>query len=283
MSKVAIITDSTAYIPSDLVNQYHIIVKPQVLIWDGKEYEDGVNMTPNEFYNRLANSDTIPTTSQVTVQSFLDAYAQAYEQTHDMLCILISHKLSGSVTSANQAKELFKKDANIEIFDSLSTAMALGFQVLSAARAASEGASLSECKEVAELARQNSGVVFAVDTLEFLHRGGRIGGGTRFLGTALNIKPILEVTGGRVEPIERVRTRKKSVQRVVELVQERVGDRKPIRLATVHANAEDDARMMLEIASQRLNPIEAFVTDVSPVVGTHAGPGTVGLAYLVGI
>ena len=283
MSKVAIITDSTAYIPSDLVNQYHIIVKPQVLIWDGKEYEDGVNMTPNEFYNRLANSDTIPTTSQVTVQSFLDAYTEAYEQTHDMLCVLISHKLSGSVDSANQAKELFKKDASIEIFDSLSTAMALGFQVLSAARAASEGASFSECKEVAELARQNSGVVFAVDTLEFLHRGGRIGGGTRFLGTALNIKPILEVTGGRVEPIERVRTRKKSVQRVVELVQERIGDRKPIRLATVHANAEDEARMMLDIASERLNPIESFVTDVSPVVGTHAGPGTVGLAYLVGI
>ena len=283
MSKVAIITDSTAYMPDVLSECSRLHVTPQVLIWDGKEYEDGVDIKPNEFYTRLSKSDSLPTTSQVTVQSFLDAYTQSHEQTHDMLCILISHKISGSIASANQAKDLFNKDVNIEIFDSLSTAMALGFQVLAAARAASEGATLAECREVAERARQNSGVVFAVDILEFLHRGGRIGGGTRFLGTALNIKPILEVTGGRVEPIERVRTHKKSIHRVVELVQERIGKREPVRLATVHANAEDEAQEVLEIAFERLNPIETFVTDVSPVVGTHVGPGTVGLAYLAGM
>jgi DegV family protein with EDD domain len=130
--------------------------------------------------------------------------------------------------------------------------------------------------------RDKTGVIFAVDTLEFLHRGGRIGGASRFLGTALNIKPILEVVDGRVEPIERVRTRKKSIARLIELVEERIDGRKPIRLACIHANAADDAKSLLEEATQHFQPEESIFAEVSPVIGTHAGPGTVGLAYMAG-
>ena len=124
---------------------------------------------------------------------------------------------------------------------------------------------------------------FAVDTMEFLYRGGRIGGGTRFLGTALNIKPILELTGGRVEGVERVRTRKKSLQRLVEMIVERTANRQPLRLATLHANAEEEAKQILDMASERLNVTESVFSEVSPVVGNHAGPGTVGLAYMAGM
>jgi DegV family protein with EDD domain len=125
--------------------------------------------------------------------------------------------------------------------------------------------------------------VFAVDTLEFLHRGGRIGGANRFLGTALNIKPILEVTGGRVEAIERVRTRKKSLSRVIEIIAERSAGRAPLRLACLHANAADDARDLLQEATGLLTPVESIFTEVSPVVANHAGPGTVGLAFMAGL
>ncbi len=124
--------------------------------------------------------------------------------------------------------------------------MAMGFHVLAAARAAADGASLAECKAIAEKAREHTGVIFAVDTLEFLHRGGRIGGAARLLGTALNMKPILEVTGGRVEAIERVRTRSKSLNRLVELVEERIAGRQPVRLATLHANSPEDAKTILK-------------------------------------
>jgi DegV family protein with EDD domain len=161
--------------------------------------------------------------------------------------------------------------------------MALGFTALAAARAADQGATLVECKELAEKATQHTGVVFAVDTLEFLHRGGRIGGGSRFLGTALQLKPILEVTGGQVEAIERVRTRSKSLQRVVEIIEERIAGRTPVRMATLHANSPADARQLLEIASARIPLEESVMSEISPVVANHAGPGTVGLAFLAGM
>jgi DegV family protein with EDD domain len=161
--------------------------------------------------------------------------------------------------------------------------MAMGYIVLLAARAADKGASLQECKTLAEAARDNTGVLFTVDTLEFLHRGGRIGGGARLLGTALNLKPILEVRGGQVEAVERIRTRKKSLNRVIELVEARIAGRQPARIATLHANAPVAAQQLLEEANQRLNAVESIFTEVSPVIGNHAGPGTVGLTFLAGM
>jgi DegV family protein with EDD domain len=160
--------------------------------------------------------------------------------------------------------------------------MAMGFQVLETAKAAAAGASLAECKQLAEELRDKTGVLFAVDTLEFLHRGGRIGGASRFLGTALNIKPILEISEGRVEPIERVRTRSKSIDRLIELAEERIAGRKPVQLASIHANAPEDAKNLLEKATKHFGSNAGFSADVSPVIGTHTGPGTVGLAFLAG-
>lgn len=282
MSKVAIITDSTAYIPKDLVARYNIDVAPQVLIWGEKTFEDGIDIQPSEFYAQLKTAKVMPTTSQVTPKTFHAIYNRLIEGGYDVLAILISDVLSGTIASAVQAKEFFP-NAPIEIIDSKTTAMALGFQVLAVARAADEGANLAECKALAEEARNHVGVVFAVDTLEFLHRGGRIGGGSRFLGTALNIKPILEVTGGRVEGIEKVRTRKKSMARVVELIGQQIGGRSPVRIATLHANAKEDAEELLAQATSQFHPVESIFSEVSPVIGTHAGPGTVGLAFMAGM
>jgi DegV family protein with EDD domain len=282
MSQVAIITDSTAYIPKDILANLNITVAPQVLIWGNETLRDGVDIQPEDFYNRLQKSTVMPTTSQVTIGSFKDMFSNLLDEGKQILALLISEKLSGTIDSAIQARDMLP-GAAIEIVDSKTTAMALGYQVLTVARAAESGASLAECKALAEKATEHVGVVFAVDTLEFLHRGGRIGGGTRFLGTVLNMKPILEVTGGRVEGIERVRTRSKSLNRLVEIIEERIGGRKPVRLAALHANSPEDARALLDMANNRLNAVESIISEVSPVVGTHAGPGTVGLAFMAGM
>ena len=281
MSKIAIITDSTAYIPKDLVEKYPIWVAPLMVIFGDKTFEDGVDIQPEEFYNRLKTESVNPTTSQVTPATFNKLFSELVPQEYEILCVLVSDKLSATIDSAVKSKEDFP-NAKIEIVNSNSITMALGFQALAAARAAEEGADLAECKAVAEQARNHTGVVFAVETLEFLHRGGRIGGGARFLGTALNLKPILEIREGRVEALERVRTRKKSLTRLIELVEERTEGQSPIRIATLHANAPEEAKLLLEEASKRVGAVEEVFSEVSPVVGTHAGPGVVGLAYMAG-
>lgn len=282
MSKVALVTDSTAYIPKELLKEYDIRVAPQVLIWGNETFEDGVDIQPDEFYTRLKTAKVMPSTSQASPKAFCNIFEDLLSEDRQVLAVVLSEALSGTMASALQAQDQFP-GAPIEVVDSRTTAMAMGFQVLMAARAAREGATLAECKALVEEAREHVGVVFAVDTMEFLHRGGRIGGGARFLATALNIKPILEVTGGKVEAVDKVRTRKKSLSRLLEIVEERIGGRKPVRLATLHANAAEEARELIMQANGQFNAIETVMSEVSPVVGTHAGPGTVGVAFMAGI
>lgn len=282
MGKVAIVTDSSGFIPQDIVEQYHISVAPQILIWGEETFQDGVDIQPTEFYQRLSNSKVIPTTAQATIASFQDIFTSLLNQDYDILAILVSNELSGTVDSAIQARELVG-NSKIEIIDSRTISMALGFQVIETAKAAAEGASLEECKALVESTKENVGIIFTVDTLEFLHRGGRIGGGSRFLGTALKIKPILEVANGRIEALERVRTRKKSWLRIIEIVEERTKGQSPIYLAALHANAKLDAEQLISLVSNRINSSETIISELSPIVGTHVGPGTIGLAYFYGV
>jgi DegV family protein with EDD domain len=284
MSKVAIVTDSTAYLPNDILKQYSITVTPQILIWGDETFQDGVDIQPDEFYSKLETAKIMPTTSQVAIVTMKTTFEKLLEAGFDVLGIFLSAKLSGTMQSATQALEMLPKAAaKIAIVDSNSTSMAMGFHVLTAARAALSGGGLTECKELAEEARKHTGVYFVVDTLEFLHRGGRIGGAQALLGSALNLKPLLELRDGRIESVEKVRTKSKAVNRMIDLVVEKVSGRTPVRLATLHANAEGEAKSALEAASARLNPVEQILASVSPVIGSHAGPGTVGLAYMAGM
>jgi DegV family protein with EDD domain len=284
MAKIALVTDSTAYIPSELVQKYNLTVTPQVLIWGEETFQDGVDIQPDEFYARLKTAKVMPTTSQVSIVTMQTTFESLIEKGYDVLGILISAKLSGTIQSAVQAKEMMGNAAEkVTIVDSNTTAMAMGFQVLSVARAVEDGAGLKDAVALAEKAREHTGVYFAVDTLEFLHRGGRIGGAQRFLGTALNMKPVLAVIDGRVEAVERIRTKGKALDRVLELVMEQTAGKTPIRLAALHASAEEEAQTLLDKASKEMDAIESVLTTVSPVVGTHAGPGTVGLAYMAGM
>jgi DegV family protein with EDD domain len=284
MSKVALVTDSTSYIPKDLRDQYPITVVPQVVIWEGQTYEDDVTITPEQFYTRLRTAKVMPSTSQASVVNMHKAFSTLLDQGFDVLGIFLSAKLSGTYQSAVLGREeLTSGQEKVDFIDSETTAMAMGFMVLQVARTAMDGASLADCKALAEKARQHVGIYLTVETLEFLHRGGRIGGAQRFLGTALNLKPILTVEDGRVEAVERVRTRGKALDRVVELVAEKCADKSPVRMATLHADSEADARTMLDKITPLVSPVESVFASVSPAVGANTGPGTVGLAWMAGM
>jgi len=286
MNKVMVVTDSTSNIPDQLLNGNPIQILPLQVIWDHKVYKDGIDIQPKEFYERLSVDKNLPSTSQTTPEEFKAEYARLIEEGYDIISIHISSKLSGTMDSAIQAKRAFP-GAKIELIDSLSTSMAMGFQVLSAARMAGMGASLSECKSVATEATKHTGVYFALNTLEFLHRGGRIGGAAAFMGTMLNLKPILELKDGRIEAVERVRTFSKTVDRLLDLVEAKVGnDKGPVRLAAIHANDPDMADQLLARAIKRFSNTvvtDAVTTTISPVLGTHTGPRALGLAYMTGM
>lgn len=279
MSKVAIVTDSTVNLPQSVIKDYPITVAPQILIWDEKTYQDGIDIQPAAFYTRLKTSKSMPSSSQVSPITMRDTITNLLNDGFEVLAIMISSHLSGTISSAIMAKEMLP-DKPVELVDSLTTSMAMGFQVLTAARAAKNGASLLECKAIAEKARDLTGVYFVVDTLEFLHRGGRIGGASRLLGTALNLKPILTVEGGKIEPVARVRTQKKAFEKLLDLVGEKLENSTMARVSVLHANAASEADQVMSEVVQRFHPAETVMTEVSPVIGTHTGPGTVGIAYL---
>lgn len=283
-NKVAIVTDSTAYLPEECIQQYHISVTPLSVIWGDKVHRDGVDIRPAEFYERLPKSRTMPTTSQVTPAVMMSTFQSLLEQGYDVLGIFLSSKISGTLQSAMQAREMIVGAENkIRILDSLSTTMAMGWPVLTAARAAQAGENLAACEQIAQNACANSGVLFVVETLEFLRRGGRIGGAQALLGTALNIKPLLEMRDGRIESVEKIRTKQKAMQRMLELAGERIHGRTPLRLAVTHANSDADARALLEAANAQFDPLETLISPLSPVIGTHAGPGTVALNFMCGV
>ena len=281
MTKVAIVTDSTSYVPAELLAGKRVEVVPLTLIWGAETFKDGVDIQPDEFYTRLAKASVMPSTSQPSPAEFQKVFKTLLDEGYDVLAVLISNHLSGTVSSATQAKEALGNPSRIEIVDTQTVSMALGLLVLKAARAAAEGLSLAECKAVVEKYLPKVGMLVVVDTLEFLHRGGRIGGGKRFLGTALNIKPILEVTGGKLEAVQSVRTRSKALARLLELIEARSGKGHKISLGCVHASAEADAQAVIQQAKGVFFLTETIIAPVSPVIGTHVGPGTIGLAYCI--
>ncbi len=284
MPKVALLTDSTAYLPEDLAKRYGVSVVPLSIIWDGTSYRDGVDMQPADFYTRLRASRSLPTTSQVTAPDMQRAFEQALRYSDRILGIFLSAKFSGTYEAALQARELIPGGRDtVAVVDSRLTTVAMALPVLAAARAAAAGENLASCTQVAEQARDQSGVLFVVETLEFLRRGGRIGGATALLGTVLNIKPLLGMCDGQIEAVEKIRTKRLALERMLDVVVERVGKQKPVRLATAHANAEGEAELLLRHGCDRLGPVETFCRPLSPVIGAHVGPGTVAMAYMTGM
>ena len=278
MAEVKIITDSTAYLPPELITRYGIQVVPLKVLFGPEAYAEGVDISNEEFYRKLAKASTLPTTSQPSIGDFVQAYGETAREAVPILSIHISSKLSATVNSALNAKDELPQ-AQIEVVDSLSTCMGLGMIVLAAARAADEGQPLSQIRASTERLIKGMHIFFVVDTLEYLHKGGRIGGAAALLGTVLRIKPILYIKDGQIEVLARVRTKRKAVKRMLELVEERVQKGASVHVAVIHAQAAEEALALQEEVRARFDCAEMYLSELGPVIGTHAGPGAVGLAF----
>ena len=277
MSKIAILTDSTAYLPKDFVESHNIRVIPLKIHWDGTNFEDGVDIFPSEFYERLAKSSTLPTTSQPPIDEFLKVYEELSADYDGIIVPLISSGISGTVSSAKTAASMFSK-IPVEVIDTHSTAPGLALIDIAVAQAISEGKDLTEIKTLAESITQRLDLFFAVDTLKYLHKGGRIGGASRYFGTALKIKPILYLDNeGKIDALERVRTKRKATKKLLQLATDKANG-KPVHVGVMHADALGDAINLQYQLQHQINCKQSEIYEISPVIGTHVGPGTVGIA-----
>ncbi len=276
--KITVVTDSAAYIPAEALGGLSIPVIPLWLIWDNERFRDGVDIDPPTFYRRLRESRTFPTSSQPSAGEFVDFFRQVSAEADAIVGVIASSRMSGTFANA-QAAQAQLPELTIRVVDSRSMSMGMGFVVLAAARAAAAGQSLDEVVAAAEEMRGRVHFFFAVDTLEYLHRGGRIGGAKWLLGTMLKIKPLLHFEGGRIEPLAQVRTKRKAIARMLEVAEERLGGRRMAEVAVPDIDAPEEGDAVAKQVKERFGVSTVYRGTVSPVVGTHAGPGTVGLAF----
>ncbi len=274
---VAIVTDSAACVPPDLARAYRMQVVPYQLVWDGQVYLDGQGLTPSEFYRRFRTSSTYPTTATPTIGQFITAYQRAAEYAQEgVVAVLVAGTLTSTVRLAQQAAQ--EVNIPVRIVDTHTGATPEGFIALAAARAAWRGASLDEVVAVAEAYRERVGMFFAMETLEHLHRGGRIGKAATLLGARLRIQPVLTVAEGQVQPVTVTRSRQRALERLVEETAKVVGTR-PIRASVFHADVPEEAQQLAERVQREFNCLEFFISEFTPVMGAHTGPGIIGIAY----
>ena len=281
MPHVIVLTDSSAYLPPDLVAQYPIRVMPLILNWDGKTYRDGIDIQATEFYQRLSRSNTLPTTSQVSAGEIMAQVNGLLHEGYEVLILPISSGISSTYQTTAAMLQNFPAE-HVALLDTKLVSMALGFQVLAAARAAMAGATLAECAQIAQQAYTQIGVYFTVNTLKYLAAGGRINSARRMLGATLNIKPILEIRSGKIELVSSVLSRRLAIERMLALVEKGINGRAPVRISVFHALAPEAAEALLETCRVRFSPIECILAEVSPVIGSHVGPGTLSIAYQAG-
>lgn len=280
-SNIAIVTDSSAYLPKEYVDQYGLYVPSLTLIWGDRIYKDGVDIDAAEFYDLLRIAEELPTTSQITVHEYKEIFEKLLAEGKEIIVMSISKGISATYNSALTAKEEIDSD-KIHVVDTKLVSMALGFQVLAVARAAEAGASVEECLEITEKAYEKIGVYFTVDTLEFLHRGGRINTAKRLMGTALNLKPLLEIRDGVIEAVGSVRSQRKALARMQQMIEKRIEGQTPLRISVFHAGVPELAKQYAAHLEEVWNPVESIITHVSPVVGSHVGPGTISVAWMAG-
>jgi DegV family protein with EDD domain len=278
MSTVKILTDSLADIPAPIIKELDITVVPCIVRFGDEEYIDRVTLSPDEFYKKLVSTPVLPTTSFPSVQMFEEAYRKLAESTDRILAIHTIASLTGIYNSSRMAAETIQT-ARIELIDSEQVSMALGWLVILAARAAKEGATLTQLKTLVENAKRRVHIIAMLDTLEYAQRGGRLGKGAALIGGALNVKPLVSAVHSEIVPVENVRTLKRALERLAEIVL----SSGPIQeLAIIHANAPEHAQTLQKMLAKTF-PIENIVmSETGPVLGTHTGPGAVGIAWLTG-
>lgn len=280
-SRIGLVTDSTACIPPELVAQYGIEIVPVELAFEGKVYRDGVDLSAEEFYQMLKKAHRLPTTSPASPVGFLEAYRRLGQRSEAILCLTVAARFSAMFDSARAAMETAREampGTRIEVLDSGVAAMCQGFMVLEAARAAAQGKGMEEVIAAAQRLRPRVQLLAMLDTLYYLAKGGRVPIPAAWASSLLQVKPILELREGELRLLERVRTRPRAIERMVEVLSQRGGG-KPLHLAVVHAHAIEEAMQLKERLARLFPCRELYLTQFTPVMGVHTGPGLLGLAF----
>jgi DegV family protein with EDD domain len=274
---VKIVTDSVADIPPDIVRDLDITLIPVLLRFGEETYRDGIDMTNDQFYERLTTSKVMPTTSVPSLDLFARTYAKLAEETREILVIMLSSKLSGIYNAARQSADLMEGDCRIEVLDSGCAVMAQGFVVIKAARAAKEGATLDEILEIVRNNLPRVDMHAAFDTLEYLKRGGRIGRAQAFMGSVLRVNPIITLKDGVVEPVGRARSRSKAIDHLYEFA---ASYSHIEELAVEGAACPEDVEQLVERLGAIFPKERILRSRTTPVIGAHTGPGLLLVAVM---
>jgi DegV family protein with EDD domain len=277
VGKIAVVTDSVACVPQELVDRYRIHVVPFHVVWDGRVYSDGVDMSAAEFYRLFQQNNVFPTTSQPSLADFVRLFAQLSTEVEGIVSIHVPEELTGAI---NVARVAAREAASVpvQVVDSRTATMAQGFIVLEAARVAAAGGTLDEVVAAAEAIIPRVKFFATLDDLKHLHRGGRIGEAATLLGSKLKINPILSLGEGRVKVLGVVRTRDRAVRKMIDMVAEEVGDR-ALHVSVFHGDALEEAERVGEDIRTRFDCVDFSITEFTPVMGAHTGPGVIGIAF----
>ncbi len=278
MANVRVVTDSLADIPPAIAQELEITQVPCIVRFGDHEYRDRVDLTASEFYKQLVASETLPTTSQPAAGEFEKAYRELTETTDQIASIHVIGSLSGTLNAARLGAANVS-NAKIELIDSQQVSMGMGWLVILAARAAKESHSLEEIKKLVEDAIPRVHLIAMLDTLKYAQRGGRLGKGAALFGTLLNVKPLLSAVMGEILPVENVRTQKRALERLVEIV---LASGPIQELSVIHAEAADHARKLKKMLATTFPEEQIVMSETGPVLGTHTGPGAVGIAWVSG-
>jgi DegV family protein with EDD domain len=283
MRKVAVVADSICCLPQEIVEKYDIHVVPMEIVYEGKSYRDGIDISPNQVYKIMRKKEDLPTTSTASVGDFLDAYRQSIQKAESVLCITVTSLQSKTFEAASAAREVAKEEipgAIIEVFDSRSVAAALGFIVREAARVASEGVGLAEAIEATRNMMGRVNFLAMLDTLYYLARLGRIARAAAWAGNMLDMKPVLEhnPTVGETMPVARPRTKRRAVEKMLQIMSDRAkGSR--VHVMVQHADELEEAKKLADEIESRFNCAEMYITEFSPVMGVHTGPGLLAIGF----
>jgi DegV family protein with EDD domain len=281
--RIALVTDSTCDIPAAWVKQYKICVVPLTIIFGDQQYLDGVELSPKEFYQRLSKETLHPTTSQPAPEAFLEAYQRAAANGADeILTFTISSAMSGTIESARRAAQ--ECGVPVHVIDSKNNSMGLGWQVIAAARVREAGGRLEAMLAAAEQVRKDMVYYIALDTIDYLSRGGRISEAARFLNSILHIKPLIYVRPdtGTVGASLPARSRKAAIESLYREFFQCINPAGPLHITVLHNDALEEAQTLAELVQREYSPIELFISIVSPALGVHTGPRAIALCGYAG-
>jgi len=274
---VEVVTDSLSDVPSELAKELGITVIPMNVLFGTEVYRDGIDLTTEQFYDKLMHSKTIPTTAVPPLGTFVEAYDRLAQETDEILVIAVSHKFSATYETALQAVKLMKQKSRVEVVDSLQAIMGQGLLVITAAKAAKTGASLDELVELTRHNIPRAEVRMAFDTLEYLKRGGRIGKAQAFLGSMLKVHPILGIRDGEAYPFARERSRAKAIDYLYDFA---ANFSHIDGMAVECATTPDEAEALVERLGSKFPKERIYRSKASPVVGTHVGPRVLAVSVL---